>query len=122
MKIKEGDIVGRKSYGKDIIFIVNKIKNVNNHNIAILKGLTIRVEADADIEDLEIIKKEQINSNLRGLEQKLENKINEIEFIFDTFQINIILSSLVSFHLSLLFPSFSSLSEISPLPIHPIHV
>ena len=33
-KIKKGDIVGRKSYGKDIIFIVE------------------RIEADSDVDDL----------------------------------------------------------------------
>ena len=61
--IKKGDIVGRKSYGKDIIFIVKNIIQTNNKKIAILKGITERVEADGEIEDLEVIEKERIKNN-----------------------------------------------------------
>ena len=64
MNIKKGDIVGRKSYGKDIYFIVNQIlTTTRNHKFAILKGLNIRIEADSPIEDLEIIGKDEIISN-----------------------------------------------------------
>lgn len=77
-KIKEGDKVGRKSYGKDIIFIVDKIINSDpNNQTAILKGLTIRIQADANIEDLELIEQEKIDSNLRGLEERLTAKIKK---------------------------------------------
>ena len=49
-KVKKGDIVGRKSYGKDILFTVEKIiKKKNERPVAILKGLIIRIEADADV-------------------------------------------------------------------------
>lgn len=75
-KIKEGDIVGRKSYGKDIIFVVDKIIDLDkNKQIAILKGLTIRIQADANIEDLELVEQEIVANNLRGLEQRLETRI-----------------------------------------------
>ena len=50
-KIKKGDIVGRISYGKDIFFIVEDIINLNKKEIAILKGLTIRIKADSPVED-----------------------------------------------------------------------
>ena len=43
-KIKKGDMVGRKSYGKDIIFIVDRIIKTKDKEIAILKGLTIRIK------------------------------------------------------------------------------
>ena len=57
-KIRKGDIVGRISYGKDILFIVDRIiKTSNKSEIAILKGLIVRVKADSPIEDLEIIEK-----------------------------------------------------------------
>ena len=76
-KVKEGDIVGRKSYGKDVLFYVKKIiSGKDNSKIAILKGITIRIEADAYIEDLELIEQDNIDNNLRGLEQRLENRIN----------------------------------------------
>lgn len=34
--IKKGDIVGRKSYGKDIIFVVKNIKHKQGKKIATL--------------------------------------------------------------------------------------
>lgn len=78
-KIKKGDIVGRISYGKDILFIVKKIiKCSNKKYFAILKGLTIRIEADSPIEDLEIMDKEIVNRNMKRLEDRLENRIEKI--------------------------------------------
>lgn len=50
MQIKKGDIVGRYSYNNDILFFVDKIiKQNKDEKIAILKGLNIRVEADAEV-------------------------------------------------------------------------
>ncbi len=75
-KIKKGDIVGRISYGKDILFTVeNIVKRIDGTKIAILKGLILRIEADALIEDLVLIEKKRIQSNMRSLENKLEDKI-----------------------------------------------
>lgn len=75
-KIKKGDIVGRISYGKDILFTVkNIIKRKDGKKVAILKGLILRIEADADIEDLELIEKKQVENNMRNLEYKFENKV-----------------------------------------------
>lgn len=75
-KIRKGDIVGRISYGKDILFEVEKILNVKNCTYAILKGITIRIMADAPLSDLEIIKKKQIQTNLRSFENELEARIH----------------------------------------------
>ena len=48
MRIKKGDIVGRISYGKDILFYVDRIiKSTNGNFYAILKGVKYRIEADA---------------------------------------------------------------------------
>ena len=55
--IKKGDIVVRKSHNRDIIFIVDLI--INN-KIAILSGLTARLKADSDIDDLEKVEKKVI--------------------------------------------------------------
>ena len=52
-KIKCGDIVGRKSYNKDIIFLV---KDVSDKNNILLEGIFERIIADSSIDDLEIIK------------------------------------------------------------------
>lgn len=76
-KIKKGDIVGRKSYNKDIIFIVKNIIKTTNGEIAILKGVVERVEADSNIEDLEIINKQIIKNSLKNIDQKLEYRIKK---------------------------------------------
>ena len=50
MKIKKGDFVARISYGKDILFVIDRIiKLKNGTTYAILKGVTVRIEADAPI-------------------------------------------------------------------------
>lgn len=69
MKLKKGDIVGRKSYGKDIAFVIVNIQN----DIAILKGLILRIEADSPLEDLELIEDEKIYKLLQEYDKKLES-------------------------------------------------
>lgn len=73
-KIKVGDIVGRKSYGKDVIFIVKKLINTPQGTIAILRGLIERVEADSKLEDLELIEKKYVKKEMKKLNQKLEKR------------------------------------------------
>lgn len=71
-KIKKGDIVGRISYGKDIIFVVDRILNLNNNTqIAILKGLTMRIKADSFLDDLEHIDKRLIKSSEKSIEDRI---------------------------------------------------
>ncbi|MFR2787326.1 MAG: sporulation peptidase YabG [Clostridia bacterium] len=76
-KIKKGDIVVRKSYNKDILFNVKRIYKINNEEMAILTGITKRVEADSKIEDLEIVEKEIVNEKLNRIQAKIDTKINE---------------------------------------------
>ena len=49
-----GDIVVRKSYGKDITFKIIDVKKINNKENIILKGINIRIIADSEEDDLEI--------------------------------------------------------------------
>ena len=49
-----GDIVVRKSYNKDITFKIIDIKEKDGKSKVILKGINIRIIADADIQDLEM--------------------------------------------------------------------
>lgn len=75
---KKGDIVGRKSYNKDVLFEITKIiKTSNNKKIMILKGITERIEADSPEEDLEIINKRIIEDRIKNLEQKMTNRIEK---------------------------------------------
>lgn len=79
MKIKKGDIVGRKSYGKDIFFIVDKIIKIkSSKEFAILKGLNIRIVADSPIEDLEIIERKDVLNSIKISNTNIENRINNI--------------------------------------------
>ena len=75
-KIKKGDIVARKSYGCDILFFVDKlIYSSNGTVVAILKGITIRIIADAFLDDLLIIDKSLLENSIKNLDYKIENRI-----------------------------------------------
>ena len=76
-QFKKGDFVVRKSYGKDVAFIIKEIIKTSKGNIAILKGIVERVEADSPIEDLEKINKKDIKENFKKLDIKINEKIKE---------------------------------------------
>lgn len=78
MKIKKGDFVARISYGKDILFIVDRvIKLKNGKEYAILKGVTIRIEADSPIEDIEKVESNRITNAEKRIEEILLSRIND---------------------------------------------
>lgn len=73
--IKKGDIVSRDSYGNDILFKIDSFKkDKNGRTYAILKGLTIRIEADSYLDDL---KKEDKNK-IVNYKKKFERNPSEI--------------------------------------------
>lgn len=75
---KKGDIVGRISYNKDVLFEITKIIGTsNNKRIMILKGITERIEADSPEEDLEIVDKRIVEDRIKTLEKKMENRIEQ---------------------------------------------
>lgn len=82
-KIKKGDIVGRKSYKKDILFKVKNIIDTKHGKIAILKGVIDRVEADSRIEDLEVIEKKEVKEKIKILNERLENKVKVTKKEYD---------------------------------------
>ena len=65
--MKIGDIVVRKSYGKDISFEIVDIKP-GTPNTYVLKGINIRIIADANEEDLE-----ETDDILAGKKDKIFN-------------------------------------------------
>ena len=80
-KIKKGDIVARYSHKCDIMFFVqNIIRNLDGIEIAILKGITIRIVADAYLNDLVILDNKKVNENLRSLDIKIEDRIKKEEY------------------------------------------
>lgn len=80
--IKKGDIVGRISYGKDIIFVVERIiYTQNNKKVALLKGVTVRIQADSPIDDLELIEEKKVKEHLRALEECVEERVKKNNII-----------------------------------------
>ena len=73
--IRKGDIVGRKSYGKDIYFKVVNIIEIKNEKVAILNGLFERIEADSLVSDLEIIPKNMVSERLEKTSKIIDKKI-----------------------------------------------
>lgn len=79
-KIQKGDVVARISYHKDILFYVERIIVLSNHEkIALLKGITYRVQADSPIEDLVKIEAREVKDNVEYLDTILQKRINEHE-------------------------------------------
>jgi len=78
-EIRKGDIVTRKSYGHDILFIVKKIIKANDNNIAIIKGCTLRIEASAPTADLVKVDKNKYQKAMCNLDYKIKNRIAEVQ-------------------------------------------
>jgi spore coat assembly protein len=73
-----GDTVVRKSYGKDIIFKIMDIKDTDNGPVYTLKGISLRVIADAPVEDLEEVEENSIGEKEKLLNRKVNSSIKNI--------------------------------------------
>lgn len=76
-EISLGDIVARKSYGRDVMFEVVDILKIQNEKIAILKGIIERIEADSKLNDLEKISQSQVEEKLKQFDENFNKKIVE---------------------------------------------
>ena len=72
-----GDIVVRKSYDKDITFKVIDIKEVDGKPLYVLKGISIRIIADAYSEDLEEVDEAFIGTKEKILNSRVNEAINK---------------------------------------------
>ena len=75
--IKKGCIAVRKSYKKDILFKIRKIIKTKHGKIAILHGITERIEADSPLEDLEILDTCSINKFLNDFNKKIDLRLQD---------------------------------------------
>jgi spore coat assemly protein len=73
-----GDTVVRKSYGKDITFKIIDIKENGNEAIYTLKGINLRVIADAPYEDLEEVLEHSLGEKEKVLNRKVNTSIKNI--------------------------------------------
>lgn len=72
-----GDLVTRNSYNNDIVFEIVDIDN----DIAILKGVNIRLSADSKLDDLKK-EKEVLNDDDDLLDRFGENELNRSQFFY----------------------------------------
>ncbi|HSQ87884.1 sporulation peptidase YabG [Romboutsia sp.] len=77
--MKEGSIVTRKSYNNDICF---KIETINN-DIVILKGMSYRIIADANINDLQVLSPKEYKEKEYNLNEIVDDTINN--FIYERY-------------------------------------
>lgn len=73
-QIKVGDVVGRKSYGCDILFRVCNIEG----NTAHIKGIDMRIMATSPLEDLEIISTRMVNEYRIETIRKVNEQVTRI--------------------------------------------
>jgi spore coat assembly protein len=77
--IKEGDIVARKSYGGDIFFkIIKLFTRADGKEYARLKGLDMRLEATAPLEDLMKVEQVELNQYWHNTQLKNMEKMKHI--------------------------------------------
>jgi len=73
-----GDTVVRKSYGKDITFKIIDIKETDSGTIYTLKGISLRVIADAPVEDLEEVVENSLGEKEKILNRRVNTSIKNI--------------------------------------------
>jgi spore coat assemly protein len=73
-----GDTVVRKSYGKDITFKIIDIKESAEGTIYTLKGINLRVIADAPVDDLEEVMEDSLGEKEKILNRKVNSSIKNI--------------------------------------------
>ncbi|MHB1420685.1 MAG: sporulation peptidase YabG [Bacillota bacterium] len=78
-RIKPGSVVTRKSYGGDILFKVQQVIHAGRgRKVALLKGLDIRLVADAPLEDLELKDSHQVHVFNLDVSAKKKESIQQI--------------------------------------------
>ena len=74
--VKKGDIVVRKSHKQDIVFIIDRI--IGN-KIALLTGITTRLQADSYLDDLVVLEKKEVKKVYDNINQEVYKKLKNIE-------------------------------------------
>jgi len=77
-EIKKGDVVGRKSYNTDVYFKVKDLYEKKGRKYAFLKGLYLRLCADAPLDDLVKIDPGEIANCLRDITIKNTEHMSRI--------------------------------------------
>ena len=81
--MEEGSIVTRESYNNDICFRICNIED----NIAILKGTSYRLIADANLDDLNMISKKEYEIKESDINRNIDSIMNKL--IYDSCNIDL---------------------------------
>lgn len=73
-----GDIVVRKSYGRDVTFRIIDIIEKNGEVLCTIKGINLRLIADSPLEDLERVNGNTLSSKEKELNRKISSNIKKI--------------------------------------------
>lgn len=85
---KIGDIVSRKSYGMDIIFKIVDIYEIDKKSHALLRGIDIRIKADAPLDDLQLVDNENISSIQDRMTKLLDRSVEQSLALYTRNQSN----------------------------------
>ena len=76
---KIGDFVSRLSHHKDILFQIEDVYHQNNMPMALLKGVDLRLRADAPVDDLEAVSMTDVNHFRQKYVRKSTELMRNIE-------------------------------------------
>jgi spore coat assemly protein len=79
MDIKVGDLVGRKSYNYDIVFRVHDIVKQGDKTVIVLKGMNLRIIADAPESDVVKLPTSKINENIKNFDDRAKKLMRKLE-------------------------------------------
>ena len=77
MNFKIGDLVERKSYNRDVIFMIDSIVRECDEEIALLKGVEKRIAADSKLSDLHLLETRTARDRLRKMDNRLDERAEE---------------------------------------------
>jgi len=73
-----GDIVARKSYHKDINFKIVDLRQTKEGTIYTLKGINLRIIADSNVDDLELVSENNVSENDKIFNRKINTSIKKV--------------------------------------------
>lgn len=77
--LRVGDIVARRSHQQDIFFHIDNLKtNSNGKGTAILKGINLRLWADAPVSDLVLKNPKEVTNHVREDDQMIYKKFKRL--------------------------------------------
>ncbi len=77
---QEGDLVTRTSHGRDVLFRIDRIQQQSGKSVALLKGVDLRLCADAPLEDLYKPTAQELSNHRRVYTKRSAELMRGIEY------------------------------------------